>query len=172
MNKQSLLAIFICAFLLACTPLPPASKVDLTVIIKEGSVIPANGISSTGQPNAAAFKVFANSGYKTVIDLRGIKEKRGLNEPAVLSSLGLKYIQLPIENADAISFDNAAKLDQLIGEADGPILLHCGSGNRVGALLTLRESLHGKSDSYALTVGKNAGLTGLKPVVVDILRAN
>jgi len=44
-------------------------------------------------------------------------------------------------------------------------LLHCGSGNRVGALLALLKSSQGASDEAALEYGISAGLTGLEPVV-------
>ena len=159
----------ICALLIACTPLPPAAKVDLKAVVKNGVVIPIDGLSTSGQPDADAFAVFAKNGYKTVIDLRGIKEERGLDESAVLAKLGITYVTLPIENTDEISFKNAAKLDLLMSEAQGPVLLHCGSGNRVGALLALRESLHGQSNRFSLAVGKRSGLTRLEDKVISVL---
>jgi hypothetical protein len=48
-------------------------------------------------------------------------------------------------------------------------LLHCGSGNRVGALLALRESQDGADDESALEYGRSAGLTKLEPVVIKRL---
>lgn len=165
------LLVLLCSALLACTPSTPSIKVDLGAIVKEGVVTPIEGLSTAGQPNADAFAVFAKSGYKTVIDLRGVKEKRGLDEQAVLAKLGVTYITLPIEDEDAISFENAAKLDQLMGQAQGPLLLHCGSGNRVGALLALRESMNGQSDYVSLAVGKRRGLTRLEDKVISLLNS-
>ena len=52
---------------------------------------------------------------------------------------------------------------------DGPVLIHCASSNRVGALLALRESLRGASDEEALEFGKQAGMTRLEPLVKERL---
>jgi protein tyrosine phosphatase (PTP) superfamily phosphohydrolase (DUF442 family) len=72
---------------------------------------------------------------------------------------------LPLSSADSISLENARHLDEILSGYDGPVLVHCGSGNRVGALLALRQSLRGADDAEALAYGKSAGLTGLERVV-------
>jgi uncharacterized protein (TIGR01244 family) len=163
-------AVLFAAFASACAqPSDPKLIVDLKTVVSEGSVQPINGLSTAGQPTAAALKVFAESGYKTVIDLRGKREKRGFDESRTIEELGMRYITLPIRGSEAINFDNARLLDQLIEQADGPILVHCASGNRVGALLALRESLHGEDAQAALLFGKSSGLTRLEPRVVEVL---
>ena len=81
----------------------------------------------------------------------------------------MHYVALPIESKDAISFENARKLDALLEEYPGPVLVHCGSGNRVGALLALRASLDGADDESALATGLDGGLTGLEEVVKERL---
>lgn len=124
-----------------------------------------DGITASGQPDAGQFALVAEAGYVAVVDLRGESENRGLDEEAVLDELGLDYVQLPLSSPDAISMENAAVLDQILADYDGPVLVHCGSGNRVGALLALRQSLLGADDDDALAYGKSAGLTGLEPVV-------
>ena len=75
-----------------------------------------------------------------------------------------------IVGSDAINFDNARALDALLAERDGPVLVHCGSGNRVGALLALRKSLEGADDDAALEYGRSAGLGRLEPVVKERLK--
>lgn len=139
--------------------------VDIDQVQSTMDIQPVDGIRSSGQPDAQEFATLAESGYVAVVDLRGPAEDRGLDESAVLEELGLDYIQLPLTSPEAISFENAAKLDEILAEFDGPVLLHCGSGNRVGALLTLRKSMDGASDEDALSYGRSAGLTGLEPVV-------
>ena len=47
--------------------------------------------------------------------------------------------------------------------------MHCGSGNRAGALLALREKLNGAENGAALEFGREAGLTRLEPVVIERL---
>lgn len=126
---------------------------------------PVDGITSSGQPDATEFALFAEAGYVAVVDLRGEAEDRGLDEVAVLDDLGMQYVSLPLTSPEAISFENAAKLDEILADFDGPVLLHCGSGNRVGALLSLRQSLNGADDEASLAYGRSAGMTGLEPVV-------
>ena len=145
-------------------------KVDLPSVVGTGVVQPVNGITSAGQPDAAAFKVFAEQGYTTVIDLRTEGENRGLDESEVVAELGMEYILLPI-GGGAINFDSARSLDKLISEADGPVLIHCGSANRVGALLALRKSLAGADNEAALEHGREGGMTSLESRISDLLGA-
>lgn len=139
--------------------------VDIDQVTNSEDIRPVDGLTSSGQPDANEFALFAEAGYVAVVDLRGESEDRGLDEPAVLESIGMQYVSLPLSSPDAISFENAAKLDEIVAGYDGPVLLHCGSGNRVGALLALRASMNGASDDEALEYGRSAGMTGLEPVV-------
>ena len=148
------------------------THVDLGEVMQSGEVQPVNNITSAGQPDEAALQVFADSGYVAVIDIRGPDENRGIDEVAAVNELDMQYIAFPIAGADAISYENAEQLDQLLSEIDGPVLVHCGSGNRVGALLALRESLAGADDEQALEYGRSAGLTGLEPLVIKRLEEN
>jgi uncharacterized protein (TIGR01244 family) len=147
----------------------PDLKVDLAAVVSARSVSPVAGISSAGQPDEAALGVFAEQGYSTVIDLRTAGENRGIDESGVVQELGMEYIHFPIAGTEAVNFENARKLDQLIGDADGPVLIHCGSANRVGALLALRRSLEGADDGAAIEYGREGGLTGLEGRVRDVL---
>jgi uncharacterized protein (TIGR01244 family) len=139
--------------------------VDIAAVASEGHVVPVDGITSSGQPNEAALEVIKEYGYVAVIDLRGENENRGIDEKAAVENLGMDYVLLPIDGRDAISFENAEKLDKLINSYDAPVLIHCGSGNRVGALLALRKSHDGASDEEAIAYGKDGGLTGLEDLV-------
>jgi len=149
---------------------PTGTHVDVATVVEAGAVAPVNGISSSGQPDEAALQVFADSGYSAVIDMRGPDEDRGMeNEQAAVEALGLDYIAFPIASGAEINFDTANKLDALLQDIDGPVLIHCGSGNRVGAMLALRQSLKGASDDEALEHGSDAGLTRLEPLVKERL---
>lgn len=160
------------AGVLAMAALADELKVDLQAVVASGDVHPVDGISAAGQPDADAFKVFADRGYAAVIDLRAEHEPRGLDEQAVVEGLGMDYVLMPIVDAAAINFDNARRLDELLKQYDGPVLIHCGSSNRVGALLALRESLNGADDASALQAGRDGGLTGLEGRVVEVLAEN
>lgn len=159
--------------LIACTVQEEAVetlKVEIDDVVETGRVRPVDGLTSAGQPNEEALKVFSDSGYVAVIDLRGESEDRGMDEKSVVEGLGMDYVAMPIAGGDGISFENANLLDSLIKQQDGPVLVHCGSGNRVGALLALRESLNGASDEEALAYGRESGLTRLEGVVQERLK--
>lgn len=147
----------------------PPLKVNLEAVVESRAVTPVNGISAAGQPSEAALQVFARQGYTTVIDLRGTGEDRGFDEQSAVESLNMEYLLFPISGKEAISFENAARLDALITNADGPVLLHCASSNRVGALLALRKSLAGADDEEALAAGREGGLTSLEERVKEVL---
>jgi uncharacterized protein (TIGR01244 family) len=173
MQKTRLLmflaAIFCTAVFAEDSAVDSSLKVDLGAVVESGVVIPVNGISTAGQPDAAALKVFAEQGYTTVIDLRTEQEDRGIDEVAVIGELGMEYIILPIGAADEISFENAKTLDRLIADAQGPVLIHCGSANRVGALLALSKSLEGADLESALDYGREGGMSSLEGRVRQVL---
>ena len=144
-------------------------KADPADVIAAGAVLPVDGVTSSGQPDEAALEVYANSGYAAVIDLRTEREPRGMDEKAVVEGLGMDYVLLPIDGSAAINFENAAALDKLIDGYDAPVLVHCASANRVGALLALANVSDGMDDEQALEYGREAGMTRLEGAVRRIL---
>jgi uncharacterized protein (TIGR01244 family) len=123
------------------------------------------GITAAGQPSAAALETAAKSGYRSVIDLRAPSEDRGFDERATVEGLKMSYVNLPVDGAGGVSYANAGALDKLLATLPKPILLHCASGNRVGALLALRANADGVDDAAALELGVANGLGSLKSVV-------
>ena len=154
----------------ACTGKPVESPltVDLEKVVEQGAVTPVDGITSAGQPDEAGFRVFADSGYVAVIDMRTAGEDRGLDEVPVVEGLGMEYVAFPIGTED-ITFEKATELDALIEQYDGPVLLHCGSANRVGALLALREFQASGDVEGALEAGREGGMTRLEDQVRKVL---
>ena len=129
------------------------------------------GITAAGQPSAAALEAVAKAGYKSVVDLRALTEDRGFDEQSTVQSLGMSYVSLPVDGAAGVSYANADELDKLLATLPKPILLHCASSNRVGALLALRASAAGMGDAAALELGVANGLGGLKGAVEQKLSA-
>jgi len=126
---------------------------------------PLEGITTSGQLTAAQLRAVASAGYRTVIDLRAPSEDRGMNEKTAVDALGMTYVNLPVDGAAGVTFANAAALDALLSNAAQPVLLHCSTGNRAGALLALRAKLRGADDAAALALGVAAGVTALKPTL-------
>lgn len=143
-------------------------KVDLDAVVELGEVHPVDGVTTAGQPDEASLKVFAESGYAAVIDLRTAGEDRGMDEPAVVEGLGMDYINLPI-GRDGITFANAKVLADAIASYDQPVLVHCASSNRVGALFALQAFSDSGDAERALEVGRAAGMTGLEDAVKGVI---
>ena len=123
-----------------------------------------------GQPEAAAWKHLAADGVTTVINLRPADEMAGRDEAAEVTAAGLSYRQIPVAGAAGITRENADALWTAIAQAPGKVLVHCASGNRVGALLALGAAEQGGMDSeQALQFGKAAGLSGAEPRVREAL---
>lgn len=167
-SLQSVTAVSLWLVLCACASVAgeqAVKVVTIDAIRADASALPASGYVSTGQPDAETLRIAADAGYVAVVDLRTAGEPRGFDESNTAQELGLSYVSLPIGDADDISYENAAALDKALAAFDGPVLLHCASGNRVGALFALSAKARGASDEEALARGEAAGLTRLKPVV-------
>ena len=105
-----------------------------------------------------------------MIDMRAADEDRGLkDEQRLVEALGMTYLLFPIAGKEDISFAKAAALDEILRGLDGPVLVHCASGNRVGALFALRAKNNGATSADAMLVGKAAGMTRLTKLVQERL---
>lgn len=143
-------------------------KVDLGAVVELGEVTPVDGISTSGQPDKASLAVFADSGYVAVIDLRTAGEDRGLDESAVVEGLGMKYVPMPI-GRDDITIEKAEELANLLANYDEPVLVHCGSANRVGALFALKAFSDTGDAEEALEAGRASGMTSLEGRVQEVM---
>jgi uncharacterized protein (TIGR01244 family) len=127
----------------------------------------------SGQPTADQLALLPAAGIRNVIDLRPDAERPGFDERMVAVHLGLDYQALPISGAQDLTRANVEAFDQLLKRSEGEgVLMHCASGNRVGAMMALRAHwLQGKSAEEALAIGKASGLTGLTPEVDRLVSA-
>lgn len=132
---------------------------------------PEAGYASGGQPSAEQLEAAAKAGVSRVINLRPASEDAGYDEAAKAASLGLDYAVLAVAGPQDLSADKTRQLDALLAAQLGtPTLIHCASGNRVGALMALRAAwLQGKSVDDALDIGRRWGLTKMEAAVRQIL---
>ncbi len=136
--------------------------------IKNVRILHAN-LMTGGQPEKSDFEKLNRKGVKTVINLRPKGEFNDYDEAAEAKKKGLKYHLLEISGDKDITKENAIKLDKLLGKER--TLVHCASGNRVGALLALREYyVKGKSAKASIAVGKSAGMADLSDKVEQLLK--
>lgn len=128
---------------------------------------PLEGVVTGGQPTQEDLEKLAARGFATVVNLRPEGENGTSGERATVEALGLRYVSLPIAGAEDLTEANALALDALLDDtALRPMLLHCGSSNRVGALVAL-AAFHGDglSADEALDRGMAAGLSRLEDAV-------
>ena len=132
---------------------------------------PQPGLLTGGQPSREQLVEAAEAGYRTIINLRSLRETAGGDEAAEVEKLGLRYIAIPISGSEDLTGENAELLAAaLADEANYPVMLHCASGNRVGGLLALKAAyVDGKDAEEALAAGLEAGLKSLEPKVRQIL---
>ena len=128
---------------------------------------PMPDLLTGGQPTLEELAKAAEAGYTTVITLRRDGEI-DWDEKAEVEKLGMRFVHLPIGRED-VTEESARALAEAL-ETEGPVLLHCGSGNRVGALLALKAfHVDGKDADAALEFGREAGLTSLEDQVKELL---
>src|SRR5690606_39211066 len=103
------------------------------------------------------------AGIRRVINLAPASETPGFDEAAAVRAVGMRYDALPIAGAGDLDREAVLDFDQLLQAAGGPTLVHCGSGNRVGALVALRAAwLQGADEEAAVEEGRRWGLGGLE----------
>ena len=96
-----------------------------------------------GQPSPEDFQIAKKDGLKTVINLRTQPELT-FDEAAHLKSLGIEYHHVPFRSPDTLTdkvFDSVRKV--LNEEKKHPVMVHCASANRVGAVWLAHRVLDG-----------------------------
>lgn len=132
------------------------------------------GLYSSGQPTPGDLAAFADAGVRTVINLRAPSEVAGFDEEREVSRLGLRYVAMPIAGPQALTPETTARFSKALERArlEGGVLVHCASGNRVGALVALDRGLtHRAPLAEALALGRAAGLVSLEERVIELLDA-
>ena len=134
---------------------------------------PEPGLLTGGQPSRDCLEAAREAGYRTVVNLRCVDEFNGFDEGRVVRELGLDYVSIPVAGADGLNVEAVASLDAVLADTQRrPALIHCGSGNRVGALIAMHACRkRGLSVDEALACGEAAGLKVLRDAVREKLQA-
>jgi len=136
------------------------------------ALAPFPDLLTGGQPSAEQLALASEEGYRTVVNLRGRGEEGELpDEAAQVRELGMEYVSIPVADAADVSEENARRLAEALANPEAlPAIVHCRSGNRVGALFALKAGLlDGATPQEALDTGLASGLTGLEPLVRERL---
>ena len=114
-------------------------------------------IATGGLVSTDAMNTLKKQGFKTIVDLRTPKE--GVKkEHALAEANGLAYYNLPVAKA----FPDAsmrAQFKRLVEDpANHPVLVHCGSANRVGMVWAAYQLDQGASFEAAVAEGRAIGM--------------
>jgi uncharacterized protein (TIGR01244 family) len=116
-------------------------------------------LATAGQPSAEALASLKSLGFATVVNLRPPAEELPAEEK-IVEGQGLRYVDVPVtaETFSAADVDAVAKV--LEDPSSGPVLLHCASANRAGAVVAVLEARRGKALDEAIAAGRAAGMHG------------
>jgi len=140
----------------------------------EGSHNPRADWLITAQPQPHELVAASQAGARHVVNARDTGEFTAWDESALVESLGMRYHHLPIGGPADLDRDAIERFDRILDDiADQPALLHCASGNRIGALFALRAAwIEGEDTETAIEIGKAHGLTGLAGAVRSKLQGD
>jgi len=135
---------------------------------------PEENVLIGGQPDEAALRAAAAAGIRVVVNLRTDEEPSDFDEAALVNELGMRYVHLPISGPADLTSENVRTFGEILDEiGDQPALLHCASGNRVGALYALHAGNElGMDAEAAIELGKAHGLTRLEDAVRERLEGD
>jgi uncharacterized protein (TIGR01244 family) len=96
-------------------------------------------------------------GFAAVLDLRGPKEGAAA-EKAEMESAGLRYFNIPVTEQAPPDEQIVAFARIVEDPANQPIMVHCQTANRVGAMWVLYQVGKGAPAAVALEEGRTIGL--------------
>ncbi len=121
---------------------------------------PWPGVISAGQPMARQWAGLRAAGIAAVVDIREDWEPRGHDEAGAVERAGLRYVRVPFGHGP-IRDETFARVREVMRAARSePVVVHCASGNRVGAALIPWWILdEGLTEEQALGAAVKAGLS-------------
>lgn len=133
---------------------------------------PLPNVVTAGQPAERDLAALAAAGVQVVLDLRMPHEPRPFDEPHAAEAAGLRYVNVPVQGM--VSDEAFTTVRDLLRGADAaPVLFHCASANRVGALLIPHLMLdRGQDQATALRTAQQVGLRDgmLAQLALDFVR--
>ena len=113
-------------------------------------------IATSGFISDGGLQVLLKFGFKTVIDLR-TEEEGAIREKHAVERAGMQYINIPTTGA-GINQQQLEAFTQAIDASEKPILVHCASGNRAGAMWASYQISQGVELEKAIKAGRKAGM--------------
>ncbi len=147
-------------------------KISSPLINLPNGLVPFDSTLTGGQPTFDQLKKASETGFKAVINLRTHGERPDPEQESTwVEGLGMKYFHIPIAGAEGLTLENTKLFAEALSKTENyPLIVHCKSGGRVGALFALKAfHIDGKNIEEALLIGESAGLSSLAPAVKKVL---
>ena len=151
----------------------PSSKL---VPVDVGSTTPAHHHGQfylAGQPAAEDLAKWKELGVRTVINLRTDQEI-DWDEKQVVESLGMSYVSIPFRGPETLTDQTLRQAIAAMGdESRRPVLLHCATSNRTGAIWYAHRIVNdGLAPYQAIEEARNVGLrtAAFREIVDEYLR--
>lgn len=125
--------------------------------------------ATAGAITELGFEQINQSGFNLVVDLRIPDDLSFEQEGQIASQLNVRYVSLPFAENKRV-WRNVDRLALLLEDSSNyPVLIHCGSGNKAGAMWAFYRARQGVPGHLALKEGMEAGLTKAEPLVRELL---
>lgn len=145
---------------------PRESLREALADVLENARFPDANTVVAGELSPLMIEQIAQAGIEHIINLQAETEL-SFDEKSAVEAAGMSYTHLPISGAEDLKQVNLLEFDKALRTHHGKkTLLHCGSGNRVGACIALRAGwLRGRKMDTAIERGKEHGLNELEEEV-------
>lgn len=129
---------------------------------------PSSSLLCSGQPTLEALREVIASGYSTVVCLRSLPEYDIAAFRDATEALGATYCSIPVASPRDITLEALQLFHDALSSAPGKVYIFCGSCDRVGAFLALRQYYYeNKSVEEAIAYGQSSGLKNLTGVATS-----
>jgi uncharacterized protein (TIGR01244 family) len=118
------------------------------------------GVFLASQPGKEELEKAAANGIRTVLDLRKPGELTEFDERAEVERLGMAYVNVPFSKPEELTDEVLDRAREILNDPTlKPMLVHCHSANRVGAVWLAHRVLDGGVDyPAALAEARTVGL--------------
>jgi uncharacterized protein (TIGR01244 family) len=165
-NITGVIILLLCAAISAAFAQQPKSEklVKLEEALKDEApklLCLNEEIATAGQPKDGAFAKLAANGFRSVLNLRTEAEGVDLkHEQELVEKSAMKYFHVPVVGSAPTTESVEAFIQVVKDKANHPMLIHCASANRVGAMWMIYRVLEqGWSEDKALQEATQIGLS-------------
>ena len=126
--------------------------------------LPMEGLLCAGQLSPEQMDGLKALGFASFVSLRAAEENGAGWEEAHAAATGTNFTRRPVAGAAGVNEAGARDLAELMANTKQPMVLYCGSSNRVGSLIALKaHHVESMPAEEALALGKSAGVTKMEP---------